>query len=190
MAAFLLLLLVPSVGLGRQGPAPLSYRQLVQPLNAVALLELDARPDSAFGVFYSGWDRSGATPQGSVAIHHPNLDEKAISLNDDPLTTGESCIGISGQETHWYVDNWEEGTTEPGSSGAGLWDPNTKQRVGCLSGGIASCMTRDFDCYGKFAVAWDLGMSASQGLRDWLDPDALGVLSVEGADLVTDCPFS
>jgi lysyl endopeptidase len=147
-----------------------------------ALLELDDMPDATFGVFYSGWDRSGATPQGSVTIHHPGGDEKAISFNDDPLTTGDNCIGPSGQQTHWYVDNWEEGTTEPGSSGAGLWAPSTKQLVGFLSGGFATCSTHGYDCYGKFAVAWDLGMSASQRLRDWLDPDAQGVLSVEGMD--------
>ncbi|MCP4656169.1 MAG: trypsin-like serine protease [bacterium] len=148
----------------------------------VALVELDDPPDPSSDVFYSGWDRSGNVPQSSVGIHHPNTDEKAISFNDDPLTTVNSCIGSGGSNTHWEVDNWEDGTTEPGSSGSGLWDPATKRLVGFLSGGLASCSTIDYDCYGKFSVAWDSGTTAATRLRDWLDPGDTGTLGVDGSD--------
>jgi subtilisin-like proprotein convertase family protein len=146
----------------------------------VCLVELDDFPDPAFGVYYTGWDRSGDAPQGSVGIHHPNTDEKAISFNDDPLTTQGSCITSGTVDTHWWVDNWEDGTTEPGSSGSGLWDPDSKLLVGFLSGGLASCTVIDYDCYGKFSVAWD-GSSSSTRLRDWLDPSGTGVLQVQGS---------
>ncbi len=146
-----------------------------------ALLELDDPPDPAFGVFYSGWDRSGTAAVGSVGIHHPSGDEKAISFNDDLLTSGASCIGGGTPDTHWFVDNWELGTTEPGSSGSGLWDPATQKLIGFLSGGLASCTNIDFDCYGKFAVAWD-GSSPASRLRDWLDPGDTGTMMVDGAD--------
>ena len=146
----------------------------------MALVELDDLPDPEFDVFYSGWDRSGTVPQGSVAIHHPNTDEKAISFNDDPLTITTSCIGGFAPNTHWQVDNWEDGTTEPGSSGSGLWDPTNKLLVGFLSGGLASCTVIDYDCYGRFDVAWD-GATADQRLRDWLDPNSTSGLQVQGS---------
>lgn len=146
-----------------------------------ALVELDETPDPAFDVFYSGWDRSGTIPNGSVGIHHPRTAEKAISFNDDPLTTGASCIGTGGTNSHWFVDDWELGTTEPGSSGSGLFDPDSQKLIGFLSGGIASCTVIDFDCYGRFSVAWDGATSATR-LRDWLDPNATGVTMVDGSD--------
>ena len=144
------------------------------------LIELDDPPDPTYGVYYSGWDRSGVAPEGSVAIHHPDTDEKAISFNDDPLTTMDSCINSGGEDTHWRVDNWELGTTEPGSSGSGLWDPESKLLIGFLSGGQAACGNDEFDCYGKFSIACD-GDDPSTRLRDWLDPEDTMVTSVEGS---------
>ena len=135
----------------------------------MGLVELDAMPDPAFDVHYAGWDRSGAAPVGSIHIHHPNGDEKAISFNDDPLTTSDSCIINGTTDTHWHINDYEQGTTEPGSSGSGLWtQAPTARLIGFLSGGTASCSDPDgFDCYGKFDVAWD-GPAASQRLSDWL----------------------
>ncbi|HET6604787.1 MAG TPA: hypothetical protein VFG21_11375 [Xanthomonadaceae bacterium] len=137
----------------------------------MSLVELDSAPDPAFNVHYSGWDRSGSAPGASVHIHHPGGDEKAISFNDDPLTSTESCIvrGNPPADTHWLIDDYEAGTTEPGSSGSGVWTPAPQSRlVGFLSGGTASCsLTTGFDCYGKFSVAWE-GSSAATRLRDWL----------------------
>lgn len=146
----------------------------------VALVELDELPDPAFNVFYSGWDRSSTPANGSVAIHHPGTDEKAISFNDDVLTVQTSCIGGFTPDTHWRVDNWEDGTTEPGSSGSGIWDPATQLLVGFLSGGLAACGNTEYDCYGRFDVAWD-GPSSAARLRDWLDPNGTGGLQVQGA---------
>ncbi|PON13152.1 hypothetical protein C2W62_35890 [Candidatus Entotheonella serta] len=99
----------------------------------VALVELDSQPDPAFQVYYTGWDRSANIPAGSVAIHHPQGEEKAISFNDDALTIGDSCILANPTgNTHWFVDNWEMGTTEPGSSGSRLWDPESQLLIGTL----------------------------------------------------------
>ncbi len=148
-----------------------------------ALIELDDDPDPASTVFYAGWDRSGDAPSGqTVGIHHPSTDEKSISFNEDPLSLGTSCIGGGGTpESHWFVDNWELGTTEGGSSGSGLWDTNTKRIIGFLSGGLASCSNLDFDCYGRMSVAWD-GADPSSRLKDWLDPADTGTLAVDGSD--------
>lgn len=147
-----------------------------------ALVELDDDPDPESAVYYSGWDATGAVPQASVAIHQPAAAEKAISFNDDPLTIDTSCIDSArSPNTHWWVDNWEEGTTERGSSGGGLWDPATHLLVGYLSGGLASCTNIDYDCFGRINVAWT-GSSAGSRLSDWLDPEDTGELSVAGAE--------
>lgn len=144
------------------------------------LVELDEDPDPGSNVYFAGWENSGVVPSGSVTIHHPNTDEKAISFNDDALTTTSSCIGGGGSNTHWNVDNYEDGTTEPGSSGSSLWNPATHHVIGFLSGGPASCSNISFDCYGKFAVAWN-GTTADARLRDWLDPANTGATSLEGS---------
>ncbi len=135
------------------------------------LLELTATPDPAFNVFYAGWDRSNIPPSWSIALHHPNTEEKAISIDHHPPTTTANCIAPQlGNNTHWRVGNWEQGTTEPGSSGGGLWSGDNQRLIGFLSGGLASCTNRSgSDCFGKFAIAWD-GSNAASRLRDWLDP--------------------
>ncbi len=140
------------------------------------LVELSEPPD-AFGVFYSGWNVSGATPQGAVAIHHPGGDEKAISFDNDPLTKVD--IGYGGN-THWEVGNWEDGTTEPGSSGACIWDPTDGLCVGVLTGGIASCFTIGFDVFGSLDVGWEGAGTSDTRLKDWLDPLDSGVTSLAG----------
>ena len=151
--------------------------------NDMLLLQLEETPDESFNVYYAGWDaRTGSTPQSSVCIHHPQGEAKAISFNDDALSITSSCIGSSSSNTHWRVDNWEQGTTEQGSSGAGLWDPATRRIVGYLSGGTASCDDpQGYDCFGRLAIGWD-GASASGRLKDWLDPGNTGTLFVNGID--------
>ncbi len=152
-----------------------------------SLIQLSSTPPEAFGVHWAGWDRTGNTPLGSVGIHHPGVDEKAISFNTDALTTVNSCIGGGGSNTHWEVDNWEDGTTEPGSSGSGLWDPDNQRLIGMLSGGTASCSSITYDCYGKFSEAWDNGGADTVNLKPWLDPNDTGITGIDGSD---EAPFA
>ena len=163
------------------GAALLAHRPDVD----FCLLRLDAVPPQQFGPHWSGWDRRATnTPDGAVCIHHPDAGEKAISLNDDPLTVAASCITEGGpDDSHWEVDNWEYGTTEQGSSGAGLWDPASHLLVGFLSGGLAACDNDLWDCFGRFAVAWD-GPSPGERLRDWLDPEDTGAQRVLGGKVL------
>ncbi|MEM9530144.1 MAG: proprotein convertase P-domain-containing protein [Pseudomonadota bacterium] len=146
------------------------------------LVELSSTPPESFNVYYAGWDRSGNTPGGSVGIHHPRVAEKSISFNTDPLTTVNNCIGGGGSASHWEVNNWEDGTTEPGSSGSAIFDPDNKLVVGFLSGGSASCTSITSDCYGKFSEGWDNGGSDAENLAPWLDPNDTGVMMVPGAN--------
>jgi hypothetical protein len=155
----------------------------------MVLFELAAPPVAGSNAWWSGWDRSDVAPASSVAIHHPSLDEKAITFDADPLTRSENCIQPPGAfpDTHWYVTQYEDGTTEAGSSGSGIWDEATHLLVGTLSGGWASCSAvtngnpdDDFDCWGRFGRQWDAGATAAGRLRDWLDPAGTGATSVPG----------
>jgi hypothetical protein len=149
----------------------------------MTLVELEDMPDTAFRVFYSGWDRSGTTPPGAVGIHHPNGDEKSISFANNPLITVDNCIDTGGSSvnTHWSV-TWNLGVTEPGSSGSGIWKPDTHHLVGFLSGGGSDCANpSEADCYGKFSVAWS-GAASNTRLQDWLDPLNTGTSTVAGRD--------
>ena len=144
------------------------------------LVELDDDPDPAHNVFYAGFDATGDPVSSAVAIHHPNTDEKAISFQYDPLTvTTYLQNAVPGDGTHWRIDQWEDGTTEPGSSGSGLWDPNHRL-VGQLHGGYASCSSITSDWYGRLSVSWD-GSSSATRLRDWLDPGNTNQKTADGS---------
>lgn len=146
------------------------------------LLEMVADPNPAFNVYYSGWDASGQTVSSAVGIHHPNCDEKAISFQYDPLIV-TSYLGTPtpGDGTHWRIERWDDGTTEPGSSGSGLWDPRMRL-VGQLHGGYASCTSLTSDWYGRFSKSWTGGGASASRLSDWLDPLGSGVLYIDGRD--------
>ena len=107
------------------------------------LVELDAAPVAA-NAYFSGWDATGAAPASTVCIHHPSGDEKSISFNTDPVTsTAYLSTTVSATANHWRVDDWEDGTTEGGSSGSCLWDAGSHRCVGQLHGGYASCSAPD-----------------------------------------------
>jgi hypothetical protein len=113
-----------------------------------ALMELSSTPPASFNVFYAGWDATGNIPQEQVGIHHPSGDVKKISLDDGPGSTA-----FAGGAQTWRVEDWEDGTTEPGSSGSPLFDQN-KRIVGQLYGGEAFCGNSINDYYGKFSVTY------------------------------------
>ncbi len=146
------------------------------------LVELEATPLPAYDVYYAGWDSTDHSITSGVCIHHPSGDEKRISHENDPITTTSYYNTSSpGDGTHLRVADWDSGTTEGGSSGSGLWDQN-HHIVGQLHGGDAACGNDDSDWFGKFAVSWDAGTSASSRLKDWLDPDNTGTSSISGKD--------
>jgi lysyl endopeptidase len=145
------------------------------------LIQFLAAPSPTSNVYMAGWDVTTTdAPASAVCIHHPNCDEKAISFTYTPLAV-TSYLGTSspGDGTHWRVNHWDDGTTEPGSSGSGLWDPN-HHVVGELHGGYASCSSITSDWFGRLAVSWNGGGQTSNRLKDWLDPDDTGTMVLDG----------
>ena len=145
----------------------------------MALLQMDSAPPEEFNVFYNGWSRETAPSLEAWGIHHPSGDAKKISHNRDPLVDGTNY----GPD-HWRITEWEEGTTEGGSSGSPLFDTDHRI-VGQLHGGLASCTNITWDEYGKVDVSWNGGGTAATRLSDWLDPDATGAVAMDGVDWAT-----
>jgi hypothetical protein len=145
-----------------------------------ALLELDQTPPSSYNVYFSGWSRSQFAPNSSVCIHHPSGDVMKISTDDDPPVL-DNYFGET-VNNYWRVVDWDSGTTEGGSSGAPLFNPSGKI-IGQLRGGQAACNNDLSDYYGAFHLSWDVGSSADERLKDWLDPTNLDPSSLNGTDL-------
>lgn len=129
---------------------------------------------TSFNPYYAGWDATGVNPTNQTAIHHPRGDLKKISFDVNPAGSG-----TFGGATCWRIFNWEDGTTEPGSSGSPLFDQN-KRIIGQLYGGEATCSNNVNDYYGKFNVTYPnvcqwLAPGCNTLVLDGYDPNAATV---------------
>lgn len=149
-----------------------------------ALLEIDNMTDEeaeTWDVHFAGWDRSDAeTVTQAVGIHHPRGDLKKICREDN-----DPYHDVAGGAQVWWIDDWDLGVTEPGSSGSPLFDQN-KRIIGQLYGGAAACSGIDdndaFDYYGRMGVSW------TNGASEFLAPDGCGDATViDGIDAGSDC---
>lgn len=151
----------------------------------MALVRINTAPPASYNVFYSGWDRSGDAPTSTVGIHHPSGDIKKISFDNDP-----AIFGTMGGAQCWRVQDWEDGTTEPGSSGSGLWSQNG-HLIGQLYGGQASCNNNVNDYYGRFDVSWSQ-LSAHLGncgpVLDGYDPNLTAYTHDAALQAITNVP--
>jgi hypothetical protein len=144
------------------------------------LVRLSTDVPSASNPFWSGWDRRDQAPSSAVGIHHPSGHEMRISAENDPLSIA-GYLGATGSGTsHLRVADWDQGTTEGGSSGSGLWNASNKLLVGQLHGGYAACGNNDADWYGRLAISWAGGGSSSTRLSNWLDPNGTGATTLAG----------
>ena len=145
-----------------------------------ALLEINNMTLSdaqAWNCYYAGWDASDLTTvTEATGIHHPSGDVKKICReNDSPYHSSAAGAAV------WYINQWEEGVTEPGSSGSPLFDQNHRI-IGQLYGGAAACSgtinNGQYDYYGRIGVSWNNGLSS------YLNPTACGgsVLADDGYD--------
>lgn len=146
------------------------------------IIELDDPINPAANAFISGWNRESVAPTSAIAIHHPNTDEKRISYENDPLqisVNGGTSEDISGRFLR--VIDWDTGTTEPGSSGSPLFDPQHRF-IGQLFGGSAACGNNESDYYGRLAVTWEGAGSPTTRAKDYLDPDNIELMILDGIE--------
>ena len=107
----------------------------------------------------------------TACIHHPAGDVKKIAIDTN-------YIGYNF--THWIVDNYEDGVTEDGSSGAPLFDSN-HEIIGQLTGHLLNntdCIDStggsehgDFN-FGKTKVSWTGNGTDDTSLKSWLGGEA------------------
>ncbi len=140
------------------------------------LLELDEMPDPGYNVHWVGWDARSIEAPMSLTVHHPRGHAKRISFEDDPTTTTSYLqTAVPGDGTHIRIEDWDLGTTEPGSSGSPLFNQDGRV-IGQLHGGGAACGNDFSDWYGRFSRSWELG------LKEWLDPADTGAMVLDGRD--------
>lgn len=148
-------------------------------LSDMTLIEFDDPVPIDANVYLSGWNRADDVVPSVVAIHHPNVDEKRISFENDPVSISAYLKEDGSGVSHIRVADWDLGTTEPGSSGSPIYDPE-RRIVGQLHGGFAACGNDEPDWYGRINISWDGRDTDSSGLKSWLDPISLGSLAIDG----------
>lgn len=130
------------------------------------------------GSVLSGW--SAALPalfDSVTGVHHPDGDLQKISFgqiidySDCISATGNtfSCSGVSATEADYFKVRYDQGSTQGGSSGSGLWvtQDGSRYLVGQLRGGSGSCSSPPpTKYYGRFDRAY------VAALRNWLNPDS------------------
>lgn len=159
----------------------------------LAVVEIDDVIPDSYELYFAGWDRSGTAPDEAASVHHPSGDAKRISFDRDPVSRTPYAESSSDPDgTHWLVEAWEVGTTEPGSSGGPLY--NEDQRIiGVLSGGLAACTSRlsdedndEPDWYGSLAHGFNRGDYENRTIADVLAPSGQPGQSLRGLPFTPD----
>ncbi|MCA1903165.1 MAG: serine protease [Candidatus Hydrogenedens sp.] len=120
--------------------------------NDFTLLKMRNEPPE--NATYVGWTTSAIAIGTPVTdIHHPSGSYKRISF-------GHKTNTDNPYSSLYHEVTWDEGTTEPGSSGSPLMLTGTQQIIGQLWGGGASCDTpEEPDYFGRFNITYNLAQS-------------------------------
>lgn len=169
------------------GGATLLY---ASPASDTSFLRLNAQPPA--GAVFTGWSASSPLLSSQVTgIHNPGGDLQKISFgtlnNFASCTTGTSdsynCFPASDAQSSFIEVNWNQGITEGGSSGSGLWMVSGGQHylIGQLRGGSSFCGAFDnTDQYGRFDVAYNAA------LKQWLSGSTACSYTLSATDLNVD----
>jgi hypothetical protein len=145
-----------------------------------ALIELDDIPPHDYRPYYVGWDRTENIPSSTSSVHHPQGDVKKVAFDNDPPSIGTYSSKFL-PNAFWLIKEWDEGTTEEGSSGGALFNQDGLI-VGTLTGGLASCINPVNDYFSMVNKQWDYYSNSAQQLKTWLDPVNSGVNSIQALD--------
>ncbi|MBL3657204.1 T9SS type A sorting domain-containing protein [Fulvivirga sediminis] len=146
----------------------------------VSLIRLYEIPPKDIAPYYAGWSIASSPPKRSACIHHPYGKKKEVAIEYHSASSSQYSNDYDS-ESAWKIDHWEIGTTEPGSSGAGLFNQD-HQLTGTLTGGRASCSSPTDDYFSKLSLAWDKYQVADQQLKHWLDESNTGITAMQGYD--------
>jgi lysyl endopeptidase len=119
-------------------------------MDGTLLLLRDALPTE---VFRAGWESGTLAFDNSAmtGIHHPAGDVQKFSRGTGQRFDAGTAVAKGGSMINI---RWQDGVTQGGSSGSGLFTPNSQGQYllrGMLSGGGATCSTpTELDEYGRF----------------------------------------
>ena len=109
------------------------------------LVKLATQPP--FGVYYAGWDATGASIVGGYGIHHAGANAKQFvewygqAVYQTATFNGTNTSGQQFQtETAFWNVNPSLGSISHGASGSGFFDANN-HLVGALTSGAGTCPT-------------------------------------------------
>lgn len=140
------------------------------------LVRLSTTPPDSFKVVYLGWDRRSpgvATPSAGFGIHHPGVQEKRISSENNPFAT--QTISIGGPNISCWRVQYDAGGIEQGSSGSPLFN-QAGRVVGTATAvdTLTACFPQ-FTWYGRLDLAW----TNTPAIRTALDPDNTGAETLD-----------
>ena len=135
-----------------------------------SFVQLNEAPPA--GVVYAGsyFGAALSARSGIAGVHHPSGDMEKLSvgtLKGYGQCGNGTCLDTDVSSGTFYGVNWQQGTTEGGSSGSALFYSIGSQRYvsGQLYGGNASCNVRNgTDYYGRFDVSY------KAKIKQWLNP--------------------
>ncbi len=138
-----------------------------------ALLELESRIPVYVSPVYLGWNKIISQPTLIYSIHSPDFEDAqySFSIAKPSLATFDGLYNTVGFG-HWKVDQWAQGITAPGSSGAPLLDSNFAI-IGGLSGST-DWENHKSDYFFRFDLAYEHFSNTAKQLKAWIDPDNSG----------------
>jgi len=140
-----------------------------------ALLELHSRIPAFVAPIYLGWNGQMSQPDSIYSIHSPEFEETQYIFSlAKPSFETFSGLYKTVTSGHWRVDQWAQGTTSPGSSGAPLLNSNF-EIIGGLSGST-DWPSYKSDYFFRFDLAYDHFSDTNNQLMTWIDPDNAGSL--------------
>jgi lysyl endopeptidase len=152
-----------------------------------ALTEMTIAPPPDFRPYFAGWDRTGNLVDSAASIHHPVGDIKKIALEYDSLEYSNFSSKYINNG-FLKISRWDEGVTEAGSSGGGLFNKNNLL-IGTLTGGLATCTNPVRDYYERFDLSWDYHSDSTKQLKYWLDPLNSDIQTLSGQAIYTGSEF-